>query len=142
MKKIMLVGKTGSGKTSLTQRLMNQEIDYKKTQAIEFCGGVIDTPGEYVENRMYYKALIVSACDVDVVALVQDAVAEDSLFPPEFATAFNKEVIGIVTKIDKASHTECAKDYLKRAGAQKIFEISNTEDIGIDELKSYLRTIS
>lgn len=30
MKKTMLIGRTGCGKTTLTQKLMNEEVKYKK----------------------------------------------------------------------------------------------------------------
>ena len=46
MKRAMLVGAIGCGKTTLTQRLKAQELKYNKTQAIEFSANIIDTPGE------------------------------------------------------------------------------------------------
>ena len=59
MKKTMLIGRTGCGKTTLTQKLMDEEVKYKKTQAVTYKSKIIDTPGEYVENKMYYKSLLV-----------------------------------------------------------------------------------
>lgn len=138
MKKLMLVGKTGSGKTSLTQRLTDKTFGYHKTQAVDYCGHVIDTPGEYIENRVYYKALIISSCDADIVALVQEANAEESLYPPGFAEAFNKEVIGIITKVDLVADTTSAEKYLKTAGAANIYKVSNTQQWGIDAIKEIL----
>ena len=49
--KLMLVGKTGVGKTTLTQRLNKEKLEYKKTQMVDYIGEIIDTPGEYIENR-------------------------------------------------------------------------------------------
>ena len=56
----MFIGTTGSGKTTLTQALSNEKIEYKKTQAVDFRDYIIDTPGEYIDNKMYYNALIVT----------------------------------------------------------------------------------
>ena len=68
MKKIMLIGKVGSGKTTLCQRIYNLDMTYKKTQAVEIVGGTaIDTPGEYLEHRSYLKALMVSGVDAEVL---------------------------------------------------------------------------
>ena len=36
MKKTMLIGRTGCGKTTLTQKLMNEEVKYKKTQSVTY----------------------------------------------------------------------------------------------------------
>ena len=69
MKKVIFIGKTGSGKTTLCQKLHDLEIQYKKTQSIEVYDESIDTPGEYLENRFYYKALIVTAADADIIAV-------------------------------------------------------------------------
>ena len=43
MKKTMLIGRTGCGKTTLTQKLMDEEVKYKKTQAVSYKNKIIDT---------------------------------------------------------------------------------------------------
>lgn len=141
MKKIMLIGETGCGKTSLTQVLNNERIEYKKTQALEFSNLVIDTPGEYIENRNYYNAIIASSVEVDVIALIQPCNKEINIFPPGFGNIFAKPVIGIISKIDLCEDEKElleAKRNLKEAGAQQIFNISTTKNLGIEDIKKYL----
>lgn len=46
MKKIMLVGRSGAGKTTLTQAMKGRRITYHKTQYINNYDVIIDTPGE------------------------------------------------------------------------------------------------
>ncbi len=141
MKKIILIGKTESGKTTLIQRLSNKKINYKKTQAIEAEMDFIDTPGEYLENRMFYKALIVTSVEADIIGFVEDCTNEDRWIPPMFSSTFSKEVIGIITKIDlgKDDDIKKAEDRLKDAGCEKIFKISSVENIGLVELEEYLK---
>ncbi len=43
MGRVIFMGKTGCGKTTLCQALNNLEIKYKKTQAIELYDNAIDT---------------------------------------------------------------------------------------------------
>lgn len=141
MKVIMLIGKTGSGKTSFCQVINDCELNYKKTQAIEVFNKVIDTPGEYLENRRLYKALLVTAVDADLIILLQDCTDRQCMFPPGFATMFNKPVIGMVTKIDLATadeEIEKAENILTLAGAGRVFRISNRSKTGIDEVKKYI----
>ena len=105
MKKTMLIGRTGCGKTTLTQKLMNEEVKYKKTQSVTYKSKIIDTPGEYVENKMFYKSLLVLSADAKLIVLVQSAIDGATLFPPKFSTMFpRKEVIGVITKIDLVEH--------------------------------------
>ncbi len=140
MKKIMLVGKTGSGKTTLTQALQGLDITYKKTQAVSYCSSIIDTPGEYVENRRYYSALLSSSMNCDFIALVQDGTDGHSVFPPKFASMFSgKDVIGIVSKTDMetCNHTRAEK-FLRWAGVEKIIFISSICNLGINDLKMLL----
>jgi len=59
----MLIGSIGAGKTTLSQALIDEIIRYKKTQSIEFGDYIIDTPGEYLDNRVYYNALIVTSAE-------------------------------------------------------------------------------
>lgn len=142
MKKIILMGKTGSGKTTLCQRLHGEVIEYKKTQAIDMFEDAIDTPGEYIENRNYYHALIVTAADADIIGLVQDCTDERNFFPPSFGLIFPKPIIGIITKIDLAKDENdilIAEEYLKQAGASTIFYTSVTSGEGIEELINFLQ---
>lgn len=142
MKKVMFIGRTGTGKTTLTQALNNEKIEYKKTQSLEFSDFIIDTPGEYIENKAYYNALIVTSADADVIALLQDSTTEQSIFPPGFGSIFAKPVIGIVTKVNKVSdenELEKSKEFLKTATCEKIFLVDSLENKGIEELREFLK---
>ena len=44
MKKIILMGRSGCGKTTLTQALKGETIQYRKTQYINHYDVIIDTP--------------------------------------------------------------------------------------------------
>ena len=138
MKKILLIGKSMCGKTTLTQRIHGLDIEYEKTQVLIYSDDILDTPGEYMENRMLYKALIVSSYDCDVVGMVQACDEERNIFPPNFSTAFSKPVIGIVTKADLSGNPEKAKEILEMAGAEKVFIVSAYENKGVEELVKYL----
>ena len=138
MKKVMMVGRVGCGKTTLCQRLFQQELTYKKTQAIELVGGAaIDTPGEYVENRSFYRALLVSAVEADVILLLQSCVDRESRFAPGMASMFQKPVIGVVTKVDLSRGEEDldrARAILSLAGAATIILLSSTTGEGVETL--------
>ena len=140
MKKTMLIGRTGCGKTTLTQKLMNEEVKYKKTQAVTYKSKIIDTPGEYVENKMYYKSLLVLSADAKIIVLVQSAIDGATLFPPKFSTMFpKKEVIGIITKVDLAeADIERSKKFLLEAGATEVFTIGLTDEKGLEAIKKRL----
>jgi ethanolamine utilization protein EutP len=136
MNKILLIGKTGSGKTSLIQSIQGQRIMYKKTQAITFNGIFIDSPGEFLENRRLYPALLTSSVTCNIVALVQDATVINSVYPPRFASMFKKRIIGIVTKVDKeSSNPERAEKFLRWAGAEEIVRTSAVDKTGLELLK-------
>jgi len=135
MKKIMLIGKSGSGKTSLIQRLNNESLKYKKTQSLIYYKNFLDTPGEYLENRRFYNALLVSSFEYDIIIFVQSSIDKVSVFPPSFGNMFNKEIIGVITKIDlQGGNIDYANEVLKRAGCSLIFNISSVTDEGINEL--------
>lgn len=142
LKKIMFVGSVGVGKTTLTQRLKGLDINYYKTQAIQFYDAIIDTPGEFLQHRKYYNALNVTATDADVIGLLVSATATMNTFPEGFSALFNKDVIGIITKTDQVSDAlslSKAREELKAAGVSRIFELSALENKGIEALEQYLR---
>lgn len=141
MKKAILIGKTGCGKTTLIRRLENQSLKYQKTQTVEHYLHFIDTPGEYLERKNLYRALIVSAADADAIAFVQECGADNTWIPPSFAATFAKPVFGIVTKSDLARDEEdisFAAGILERAGVERVFVLSATESSGLEPLIDYL----
>ena len=141
MKKLMLVGPIGCGKTTLTQRLTGVDLTYVKTQALEFHDSIIDTPGEFVQHRLMYNALLVTSSDADIIGFLLPATEKEQIYSPGFTSLFNKPVIGIITKIDLLAHEDdyiYAEEQLRMAGAHKIFRISAVENIGIDKLQTYL----
>lgn len=144
MKRIIFIGKTGCGKTTLCQKLNELEIKYKKTQAVELYENAIDTPGEYLENRHYYSALIMSAVDAKIIALVADPTAYDHFIPPAFAGSFAKEVIGIITKVNLVTDDKQilkVEEGLKAGGASHIFKVDTVDGVGIEPLFTYLQEV-
>lgn len=138
MKKTLLVGRHGVGKTTLKQALRGEEIHYVKTQYMLYEDWLIDSPGEYAEVHGLNAAIAVYSYESDVVALLISADDDYSLFPPNCTQMINREVIGIVTKIDKAS-PERAEGWLRNSGCARIFHVDSHTGEGVDELRSYLR---
>ena len=140
MRKIILLGRTGSGKTSLTQALKGQKIEYKKTQYVNYHDVVIDTPGEYAENSSLARALALYSYEADVVGLLMSACEVYSLYHPCCASSANREVIGIVTQIDKENaNAERAEKWLRLAGCKEIFFVSSKTGEGVEKLLNYLK---
>ncbi|HIU76499.1 MAG TPA: EutP/PduV family microcompartment system protein [Candidatus Pelethocola excrementipullorum] len=141
MKKVIFIGQSGSGKTTLCQKLNEQSIRYRKTQAVEHYGTSIDTPGEYLENRRFYNALIMTAVDAEIIALVADPTSDYRAMPPGFGGIFGKKVIGIITKIHQVrpERIKEAERELTMAQASPIFQVDTPEGEGIEELEKYLR---
>ena len=139
MKRIMLVGRSEAGKTTLTQALMGRDIKYEKTQYISFDDLIIDTPGEYIQTKELGSGLAVYSYESDVIGLLISATEPFSLYPPNITGQVNREVIGIVTKIDREdANPERAANWLKLCGCKKIFKVSSYTGEGISELLDFL----
>jgi ethanolamine utilization protein EutP len=139
MKRLMLVGQTLSGKTTLLQKLRGLPLRYQKTQSLECEDVSIDTPGEYLENRCYNSALITTSYEADIIGLVHSATAIQQMFSPLFSSAFTKPVIGIVTKADdQEAKIQEAVNHLINAGANPIFITSSFNGEGINDLVEFL----
>lgn len=139
MKKLILVGRSECGKTTLKQALKGQKLTYEKTQAVDYTDMVIDTPGEYIQDKMLGGALAVYSYEADVIGLVIQATDQYSLFPPNVASMATRDVVGIVTQIDKEdANVPQADAWLTLAGCQKIFHISSYTGEGVQELLDYL----
>lgn len=139
MKKMILVGRSECGKTTLTQALKGEKIGYHKTQYINYHDILIDTPGEYAENKILGRALALYSYEADVVGLLLSAREQYSLYPPCCTAQVNREVIGIVTQIDQPdANPKQAAAWLELAGCEKIFFVASTTGDGIQELLDYL----
>lgn len=139
MKKLILIGRSESGKSTLIQALRREEISYHKTQYVDFTESVIDTPGEYAEDKMLGGALAVYSYEADVVGLVVSATEPYCLFPPNVVGMSNRPVVGIVTKCDsRFADPEQSKRWLELAGCEKIFFTSSYNDDGIQEIIDFL----
>lgn len=140
MRKIIFMGRSEAGKTTLTQAMKGETITYHKTQYVNNYDVIIDTPGEYAETKHLGGALAVYSYEADVVGLLLSAIEPYSLYPPNVTTMCNREVIGIVTKIEhRLAEPAQAAEWLRLAGCEKIFFVSAYTGEGIPELLEYLK---
>ena len=137
MKRLLLIGRSGCGKTTLTQVLRGERVAYQKTQAISYGDLLIDTPGEYLENHHLGCALALYAYEADVVGLLLAANDEYSLYPPCITCLVNREVLGIVTKVDRAD-PQRAISWLRLAGCRTVFPVNALTGEGVPALLNYL----
>lgn len=96
-KRVLLIGRSAAGKTTLCQRIGREDLRYHKTQTIQVFGdAMIDTPGEYLERTRFRGALMVTAADADLIAFLQDATEEGTMFPPR-----------LLLHVSQAGHRYC-----------------------------------
>lgn len=140
MKKIILIGRSESGKTTLIQALKGEKIQYHKTQYVNNFDVLIDTPGEYIESKIFGGALAMYTFEAQVVGLLLSATEPYSLYSPCITPLANRDVIGIVTKTDhENANPRQAEEWLKLAGCQRIFHVSSYTGDGVWQILDYLR---
>ena len=134
-----MIGRVGAGKTTLTQALKGQQLNYCKTQFIHYTDTIIDTPGEYLQTHTLGAALAFYAYESDVVGLLCSAMEPFTLFPPNITCMCNREVIGILTTIDDPkANIPMTYNWLKEAGCKKIFPVSSVTGEGLNDVIEYL----
>ncbi len=138
MKNLILMGRSESGKTTLTQVLRGEQISYDKTQYIKFENNLIDTPGEYAQTHHLGRALALYSYEADMVGLLISATEPYSLFPPCVTCMVNREVIGIVTKIDKADPSR-AEEWLRLSGCETVFYVDSKSGKGVNQILEHLK---
>jgi ethanolamine utilization protein EutP len=138
-KKIMFMGRSGAGKTTITQALYGQDIAYQKTQYVNYSQYIIDPPGEYIEDKQFGFALALYSYEVDVIGFILAANEPFSLYSPGTVAMATREVVGIVTQIHSdGANPELAAEWLRMAGCEKIFFVDSVTREGLDELIHYL----
>lgn len=139
MRKIILIGRSECGKTTLTQALSGKKLKYHKTQYINNRDLVIDTPGEYIQTKMLAGAIALYSYESDIVGLLLSATEPFSLYSPNITGQATREVIGIVTQIDRENaDPDRAERWLRLSGCKKVFRVSSVTGEGICELLDYL----
>jgi len=139
MKKLILMGRVAAGKTTLTQALKGEQLHYCKTQYINYTDTIIDTPGEYTEVHTLSAALGVYSYEADVIGLVISADEPFCVFPPNCTYHVNRDVIGIITGIDKKdANIPLVERWLRNCGCQKLFYISSYTGEGLSDIIDYL----
>jgi ethanolamine utilization protein EutP len=140
MKKLILVGRSEAGKTTLTQALKGEKIQYHKTQYVNRFDAIIDTPGEYIQSKGLAAGLAMYTFEADVVGLLMSAIEPFSLMSPCCTVVSNRDVIGIVTKINHPNaRVDMAEMWLRLAGCQNIFFVDSKTGEGVGEIYEYLR---
>lgn len=140
MKKIILVGRSECGKTTLTQALKGEKIRYHKTQYVNRFDVIIDTPGEYIQTKNLGNALAMYTFESDVVGLLIGAHEPYSLYPPCVTPICNRKVIGIVTQINhERANPQQAERWLRLAGCETVFHVDSKTGEGVWQILDYLR---
>ncbi|MGI6751790.1 MAG: EutP/PduV family microcompartment system protein [Anaerovoracaceae bacterium] len=141
-KRVMVIGPTGSGKTTLINALNHVEDPdpVRKTQNIIYKDKTIDVPGAYLECPWMYKHIIAAAQGASHVLIVVDQSRCDDIYSPGFAKVFRCPVLGVITKTDlKKENEEVANRLLNKAGVEEpYFRVSTLTDEGVQELRDYL----
>jgi len=133
----MLIGSIGAGKSTLTNALLGVDVDAFKTQTLIYYDWIVDTPGEYTENPMFYKSIMATALEVTHVFYLQDATSEKMIFPPGFSMGITKLPIGVITKSDHPkANIGRSIDMIRSVMIHgPIVITSSVEGIGIEHLK-------
>ncbi len=141
-RRIILMGRSRCGKTTLIRRMHDLDMEYHKTQAVEIYSDAIDTPGEFIDTPFFRRAAITTACDAQIVGFVHDCGSDLCRLPQMFSLTFAKPVIGIITKADTPeTDTSVAENFLRNAGARRIVVTSALTGRGIKELLDLIATI-
>lgn len=141
MKKIILIGRSETGKTTLTQALHGEETHYYKTQYVNFDDDIIDTPGEYIQSREFGRAIGLYTYEADVVGFLMAANEPYCLFDPGSTAMCNRDVIGIITKINAPdADVPLVKNWMEITGVppEKIFLVDSVAGEGVDKIREYL----
>ena len=139
-KRVMVIGPTNCGKTTLVNVLNDNKEPARKTQDIIYGKNTMDVPGAYIENTSMYQHLIAASQDASHILFMIDQSKYSDVYSPGFAKVFRCPVIGVISKCDLIPENEkfCFQQ-LKRIGVKEpYYRISCMDGTGISALKNYL----
>ncbi|ATD55742.1 EutP/PduV family microcompartment system protein [Clostridium chauvoei] len=139
-KRIMVIGPSRCGKTTLVNELNNYHGELRRTQDMIYGENTIDVPGSYIENSWMYKHIIAAAQDASHVLILVDQSKCTDVYSHGFAKSFRCPVIGVITKCDLMPENEenCLRQLKMIGVSEPYFHISFSNRNGIDALKKYL----
>lgn len=139
-KRIMVIGPTNCGKTTLVNALNEEDRPIRRTQDLIYGKNTIDVPGSYLENPWMYKNIISIVQDASHVLILVDQSNCKEVYSPGFAKVFNCPVIGVITKTDLMPENEdlCIRQLQQIGVTEPYFKVSVPYGKGLDELKELL----
>ena len=137
-RKIILMGRSECGKTTLLQAIHKEELRYHKTQEIIHYDDAIDTPGEYIDQSGLWRACITAACDADIIVLAHDAGKRAVVGLGDIRALID---VYYMVYLKTEEEIEVARNFLKLSGARKIVETSAYTGQGIEELVELIQNI-
>jgi ethanolamine utilization protein EutP len=138
----ILIGDVGCGKSTLINHIFGYREPVTKTQALAFHGdNVIDSPGEFVNRRYLYGALLNSVVGVDTIVYLHAADQQSVVMPGDLLRMYdNKHVVGVVSKVDiEGADIATAELCLAQAGiARPYFQVSVKDPASVRALVDYI----
>jgi ethanolamine utilization protein EutP len=139
---IAIIGEVNAGKSALLDKLIAQETATGKTQApIFYSGHIVDTPGEFVDNRAWNGALLSTIANVKTVVCLQPANAEHFAVPSGLLRVYpNKHIVSVISKIDAndADIIKATKLLRQNGLPEPYLQISIFDQASIDNLYEHL----
>ena len=146
MGSFILVGNVGCGKSTLLKELLKLDKAVTKTQALVFHhDNIIDSPGEFLNNRVLYGALLSTISQVDIIVYLQAADSGQLHMPADLLRLYSgKQVIGVVSKVDApAADIEAAEALMLEEGISgPYFKVSMFDPDSIARLGAHLQNIT
>lgn len=139
-KRVMVIGPSNSGKTTLVNELNDYRGPLRKSQDVIYGKNTIDVPGLYLENTWMYKHISIIAQDASHVLILVDQSKCQNVYPPRFAKIFRCPVLGVITKIDLKPENEekCIRQLREIGVDEPYYKICVPKGVGIDDLKKDL----
>ncbi len=139
-KRIMVIGPSRCGKTTIVNALNDYHGPLRRTPDLIYGKNTIDVPGSYIENTWMYKHVIAVAQDASHVLILVDQSNCTEIYSHGFAKSFRCPVIGVITKCDLMPENEekCLLQLKNIGVSEPYFHISSKVGTGIDALKKYL----